>query len=111
MQSEEIVADSGYGDEQNYAYMEGNGMAAYVKYTMFHVETKRKYRNNTFIVQNMYYNEEQDFYVCPMGSIWSVSEPGALSPQVIRDSIPGKELQRLPSSRNVLQGEVRQAYH
>ena len=28
---------------------------------------KRKYRNNTFIVQNMYYNEEQDFYVCPMG--------------------------------------------
>ena len=67
MQSEEIVADSGYGDEQNYAYMEGNGMAAYVKYTMFHMETKRKYRNNTFIVQNMYYNEEQDFYVCPMG--------------------------------------------
>ena len=67
MQSEEIVADSGYGNEQNYAYMEGNGMAAYVKYTMFHAEMKRKYRNNAFIVQNMYYNEEKDFYVCPMG--------------------------------------------
>ena len=66
-QSGEIVADSGYGNEQNYAYMEGNGMAAYVKYTMSHAETKRKYRNNAFIVQNMYYNEEQDFYVCPMG--------------------------------------------
>ena len=66
-QSEEIVADSGYGTEQNYAYMEGNGMAAYVKYTMFHAEMKREYRNNAFIVQNMYYNEEQDFYVCPMG--------------------------------------------
>ena len=42
-------------------------MAAYVKYTMFHAEMKRKYRDNAFMVQNMYYNEEQDFYVCPMG--------------------------------------------
>ena len=66
-QSEEIVADSGYGNEQNYAYMEGNGIAAYVKYNMFHAEMKRKYRHNAFIVQNMYYNEEEDFYVCPMG--------------------------------------------
>ena len=66
-QSEEIVADSGYGNEQNYAYMDGEGMDAYVKYTMFHAEMKQKYRNNAFIVQNMYYNEEKDFYVCPMG--------------------------------------------
>ena len=66
-QSEEIVADSGYGNEQNYAYMDGEGMDAYVKYTMFHAEMKRKYRNNAFLVQNMYYNEEKDFYVCPMG--------------------------------------------
>ena len=30
-------------------------------------EMKRKYRDNAFLVQNMYYNEEKDFYVCPMG--------------------------------------------
>ena len=66
-QSEEIVADSGYGNEQNYAYMDGEGIDAYVKYTMFHAEMKRKYRDNAFLVQNMYYNEEKDFYVCPMG--------------------------------------------
>ena len=47
--------------------MDGEGMDAYVKYTMFHAEMKRKYRNNAFLVQNMYYNEEKDFYVCPMG--------------------------------------------
>ena len=40
-QSEEVVADSGYGNEQNYAYMEGEGMEAYVKYPMFHAEMKR----------------------------------------------------------------------
>ena len=66
-QSEEIVADSGYGNEQNYAYMAGEGIDAYVKCTMFHAEMKRKYRDNAFLVQNMYYHEEQDYYVCPMG--------------------------------------------
>ncbi len=65
-QSEEVVADSGYGNEQNYAYMEGEGIDAYVKYNMFHAEAKRRYRNDAFPVQNMYYNAERDFYVCPM---------------------------------------------
>lgn len=65
--SEEVVADSGYGNEQNYAYMEGEGMEAYVKYPMFHAEMKRKYVKNAFLPQNMYYNAERDFYVCPMG--------------------------------------------
>ena len=66
-QSGEIVADSGYGNEQNYAYMEGEDMEAYVKYPMFHAEMKRKYVRNAFLPQNMYYNAERDFYVCPMG--------------------------------------------
>ena len=66
-QSGEIVADSGYGNEQNYAYMEGEGIDAYVKYNMFHAEGRRKHRDNAFLPRNMYYNEECDFYVCPMG--------------------------------------------
>ncbi len=36
-QSEEVVADSGYGNEQNYAYMEGEGIDAYV---MMHRSTR-----------------------------------------------------------------------
>ncbi len=39
----------------------------YVKYNMFHKEMKRKFRKNPFHQANMFYNEEQDFYVCPMG--------------------------------------------
>lgn len=61
------MADSGYGNEANYAYMERNGMDAYVKYNMFHAETKRRYANNGFLVQNMHYNASEDYYVCPMG--------------------------------------------
>lgn len=67
MQSEEIVADSGYGSEENYEYMFSNGMMPYVKYNMFHVEQRRGYRNNPFRVSNLFYNPDDDFYVCPMG--------------------------------------------
>ena len=66
-QSEVIVADSGYGSEENYEYMFRNGMTPYVKYNMFHVEQRRSYRNNPFRVSNLFYNPDDDFYVCPMG--------------------------------------------
>ena len=30
-------------------------------------EQKRKMKNDPFLVQNLFYNKEQDFYPCPMG--------------------------------------------
>lgn len=65
--SKEIVADAGYGSEENYELLEDKTMEAYVKYSYFHKEQKRKTQNNPFLVQNLFYNKEQDFYVCPMG--------------------------------------------
>ena len=35
-----VVADSGYGSEENYRFMEENGMEAYVKYNRFHMEQR-----------------------------------------------------------------------
>ena len=67
IQSREIVADSGYGSEENYEYMFSTGMVPYVKYNMFHVEQRRKYRNDPFRVSNLFYNPQEDFYVCLMG--------------------------------------------
>ena len=67
VQCEKAVADSGYGSEQNYAWMEENGIEAFVKYNMFHSEDKRKHRDAPFLVRNLYYNAEEDYYVCPMG--------------------------------------------
>ena len=37
------VADSGYGSEENYRFMEENGIEAYVKYNMFHKEQRMHY--------------------------------------------------------------------
>ena len=49
--SREIVADSGYGSEQNYEFLFANGMTPYVKYNMFHKEMKRKFLKNPFHIE------------------------------------------------------------
>jgi hypothetical protein len=61
------VADSGYGSEENYDFMEINDIEPFVKFPMFHKEQKRAFKNNAFIAQNLFYNKEEDFFVCPMG--------------------------------------------
>lgn len=67
MYSDVVVADSGYGSEQNYQYFEQKGITAYVKYPLFHKEQHKKCRENAFLANNLYYNAEDDYYVCPMG--------------------------------------------
>lgn len=62
-----MVADAGYGSEENYEFMEKNGIEAFVKYNYFHMEQKRSAQKNIFLPQNLYYNKEQDYFVCPMG--------------------------------------------
>ena len=66
-QSKDVVTDAGYGSEENYEMLEAKGIDAYVKYNYFHKEQKRSIKNNPFLSQNLFYNKEKDFYVCPMG--------------------------------------------
>jgi transposase len=66
-QSKKVVTDAGYGSEENYEYAENNGIEAFYKYNYFHMEEKRKYKNNPFFPSNMFYNANQAFIVCPMG--------------------------------------------
>lgn len=66
-QSKIVVADAGYGSEQNYEFMEDNNIEAYVKYNYFHKEQKRAWKKNPFAVQNLFYNNKKDFFICPMG--------------------------------------------
>ena len=39
-QSSTIVADSGYGSEQNYQHLENQNIEAFIKYNYFHAEQK-----------------------------------------------------------------------
>ena len=61
------VADSGYGSEENYRFMDDAGMEAYVKYNRFHLEQRPRYKPNPFHHDNFHYNADEDYYVCPMG--------------------------------------------
>ena len=61
------VADSGYGSEENYRFMDEAGMEAYVKYNRFHLEQHPRYKPNPFNHDNFHYNAAEDYYVCPMG--------------------------------------------
>ena len=59
-----VVADSGYGSEENYRFMSENGMEAYVKYNYFHMEQRPRFKPDPFKAENFYYNEEHDFCIC-----------------------------------------------
>ncbi len=61
------VADSGYGSEESYEFMEANGTGKHVKYPLFHKEQKKPFKNNGFLAQNLFYNAEEDHFACPMG--------------------------------------------
>jgi len=62
-----IVADAGYGSEENYQLLEDNDINAYVKYNYFHTEQSKKWVDNPFRIENMHYNHDKDCYYCPMG--------------------------------------------
>lgn len=69
---EELTADAGYGSEENYDFLEEKNIETFVKYNTFDKEqgilkSKRKKINEDFHRDKLYYNEEKDQYICPMG--------------------------------------------
>jgi transposase len=65
-----IIADAGYGSEENYAYLEKHRLGNFVKYNTFHREQIR-HRKPELIRQKMFrsesfpYDEEKDVFICP----------------------------------------------
>lgn len=62
-----IIADAGYGSEENYEYLESNQLTGYVKYNTFHKEHSKKWKEDITRVQNWQYDQEQDRYICGYG--------------------------------------------
>lgn len=74
-----VVADSGYGSEENYRFMDEAGIEGFVKYNRFHLEHRPRYKPDTFHHDSLYYNEEGDYYICPMGQ--RMSRTGTVQPR------------------------------
>ena len=64
---ERIVADAGYGSEENYAYLDEAALGNYVKYPLFDRERKRSWRKQNYRVENWPYDAERDEFTCPQG--------------------------------------------
>lgn len=64
-QPKNAIADSAYGSEENYAYLEREGITAYVRYNTFHQETKPRHKLNPFAAEQMLYDAAQDTFTCP----------------------------------------------
>ncbi|WP_440706253.1 IS1182 family transposase [Heyndrickxia oleronia] len=61
-----IVADAGYGSEQNYNDILSNRKReALITYNLYLKEQKKKYKQNPLNPDNWQYCEETDTYICP----------------------------------------------
>lgn len=59
-----IIADAGYESEENYSFIEKNKQIAFIKPANYEISKTRKFKNDIGKIENMDYNEEQDFYTC-----------------------------------------------
>ncbi|MFS0612652.1 IS1182 family transposase [Bacillus subtilis] len=65
---EHIVADAGYGSEQNYEDIIVNrNRTPLITYNQYRKEKKKKHKDNAFHVDNWEYNEDEDTFLCPNG--------------------------------------------
>jgi transposase len=64
---EVVVADAGYGSEENYQYLHGQHIEAYIKPADFDRKQKRNWQPNPFATEHLEYNALTDEYSCPAG--------------------------------------------
>ncbi len=66
---QDLIADAGYGSEENYTFLEDKQVNSYVKYNTFDNTPKRRKRakKHPFTWDQLYYDRQRDIFICPMG--------------------------------------------
>ena len=65
---EYIVADAGYGSEENYVdIIENRQLTPLITYGMYLKEKEKRYKKDAFKIANWDYDSEGDYYTCPSG--------------------------------------------
>jgi hypothetical protein len=62
-----VIADAGYGGEENYRYLENKRTVAVIKYSTYRKEKSRAWQNDAFKSENWEYNKKEKYYICPDG--------------------------------------------
>jgi hypothetical protein len=63
------VADAGYGSEENYQYLNNQGIEAYIKSPDFDKKQKSNWYPGAFTTEYLEYNAAKDEYSCPSGNV------------------------------------------
>jgi len=61
---ERLVADAGYGSNENYNYLEDEEIDAFVKYNYYYRETRPRYKPDKYGFAGMGYDENNDEFTC-----------------------------------------------
>ena len=64
-EQQNMVADAGYGSEENYADLQRRGIIAYVKYPLFYQEQTGEILKSKFRRENFAYDAQNDTFTCP----------------------------------------------
>ena len=64
---EKVVCDAGYESEENYHYLSGNGIGAFIKPSNHEYSKTRKYQHEMEFRLSMEYDPEADEYTCRNG--------------------------------------------
>lgn len=66
---EDLIADAGYGSEENYTFLEEKKVNSYVKYNTFDNTPKRRRRARKypFSSDQLHYDPAKDVFICPIG--------------------------------------------
>ncbi len=62
-----VVADGGYGSEENYEFLMKRLSTPYIKYNHFHSDMRKGGDPNPFHVSHFIYNKEDNTCTCPQG--------------------------------------------
>lgn len=62
-----VIADSAYGSEENYAYLNQEQVGNYLKYNTFGKEQRARYKPNPFAADQLEYDPQKDELICPAG--------------------------------------------
>ncbi len=62
-----VVADSAYGSEENYAYLAQEQVGNYLKYNTFYQEHRKHFQPKPFDANFWSYQPEHDTFTCPQG--------------------------------------------
>ena len=66
--TEMLLPMRGYSSEENYTYLENKKINAYIKPSDYEVRKTKRFKNNPYRTENLFYDDANDCFICPNGN-------------------------------------------